>query len=161
MINTNTLKELEQVIPYKWRVQSFSKNKPLAQCVAYIDARDAQRLLDSVVGKQNWSSDFKEIKGNIYCGIGIRDGAETNHFVWKWDCGTESQTEAEKGEASDAFKRACVQWGIGRFLYDLSIQYIDANEVKTNSNFPYPIEKNTGKRIWDVTEYINNRKLTK
>lgn len=146
------LKDLQKEIPYKWRVQSYSKNKPMAQCVAYVDSRDVQRLLDEVVGAENWQDDYKEVKGNVYAGIGIKVGDE---WVWKWDCGVESNMDAQKGEASDAFKRASVKWGIGRFLYDLDIQYIDANEAKTNSNYPYCVDK-SGKRIWDITKHINS-----
>ena len=55
---------LTKQIEYKWRVQSFSKNKPSCSCVAYIDARDVMNLLDSACGPQNWQSDFKEVLRN-------------------------------------------------------------------------------------------------
>lgn len=145
------LSELLKEMPYQWRVQSFSKNKPMCSCVAYIDARDVMKRLDEVVGAENWQDDYRVIKDQMFAGIGIY---LNNQWVWKWDTGTESQTEAEKGIVSDSFKRAAVKWGVGRFLYDLEIQYIDANEVKTNSNYPYPIDKN-GKRIYDLTKHIN------
>jgi len=148
------LKELTKVIPYKWRVQSFSKNKPLAQCVAYIDSRDVQRHLDDVIGIGNWQDDYKDIGGQMFAGIGIK---VDNEWVWKWDTGSESAVEKEKGQASDAFKRAGVKWGIGRFLYDLDIQYVPANEAKTTSNFPYVVDKQ-GKRVYDLTAYINEIK---
>ena len=51
------LKKLQKEIPYKWRVQSFSRNKPMAQCVAYVDSRDVMNLLDKVCGIENWESD--------------------------------------------------------------------------------------------------------
>jgi hypothetical protein len=149
---TIDLSKLDESIPYKWRVQSFSKNKPQAQCVAYIDARDAMDLLDKVVGKDKWQDDYKLIDGKLLAGIGIKSGDE---WIWKWDTGTESNMEAEKGQMSDAFKRAGVKWGIGRFLYALDIVYVDANEAKTQSNFPYAVD-NTGKRIWDLSKHINN-----
>lgn len=155
------LKKLQEKIPCQWRVQSFSKNKPSAQCVAYIDARDVMKLLDDVVGVENWQDDYKFIddgtnkdgskKYRVMAGIGI---FLNNQWVWKWDTGTESQTEEEKGQISDAFKRAGVKWGIGRFLYDFPIQYVPANEVKTASNYPYPVNEQ-GQRIWDLTTYIN------
>lgn len=151
------LKQLTKVIPYQWRVQSFSKNKPMAQIVAYIDARDVMKLLDEVVGAENWQSDYKEVKGNVYAGVSIKVNDE---WVWKWDCGTESNMEAEKGEASDSFKRAAVKWGVGRFLYDLDIKYVDANEIKKDKptpNYPYCVDKQ-GKRIFDLTKYINELK---
>lgn len=62
-----------------------------------------------------WQRDHKEIKGVMYCGVGIY--TENVGWVWKWDAGTESNTESQKGEASDSFKRANVNWGIGRELY--------------------------------------------
>lgn len=148
------LKDLKKVIPCQWRVQSFSKNKPMAQCVAYIDARQVMDLLDEVCGAESWQSDFKEVKGNVYAGIGILVG---DKWVWKWDCGTESQTEKEKGEASDSFKRAAVKWGIGRFLYDLDIKYVKSNEIKTGTNYPYVID-DKGERVYNLTEYINKLK---
>lgn len=150
------LKELKKEIPYKWRVQSFSKNKPQAQCVAYVDARDVMELLDEVCGPENWQDDYKEADGKLFAGIGIKVGDE---WVWKWDTGSESNIEKDKGQVSDSFKRAGVKWGIGRFLYKLAIQYVDANEVKTQNNYPYVVDN--GKRVWDITKFINDRiKLT-
>jgi hypothetical protein len=148
------LEELKKEIPHKWRVQSFSKNKPAAQCVAYIDARDVMDLLDEVVGAGNWQSDFKEIGGKIYGGIAILIEGQ---WVWKWDCGSESKMEAEKGQSSDAFKRAGVKWGIGRFLYEKPIKYLTANAVNTGNNYPYVVD-NQGKRVWDITKFINEQK---
>lgn len=147
------LSQLKKEIPYQWRVQSFSKFKPQASCVAYIDARDVMNLLDEVCGPENWQSDYKQVNGNVYAGIGIWIN---ERWVWKWDAGTETKVEKEKGEASDSFKRAAVKWGIGRFLYDLDIQYIPANEKKTQQNFPYPVDEK-GNRVWDITKYINDR----
>lgn len=148
------LEGLKQFIPnYKWRVQSFSKNYPAATCVAYVDARDVMELLDEIVGPENWQSDYKELKGNLYAGVGIKVEGE---WVWKWDCGTESTTEKEKGEASDAFKRAAVKWGVGRFLYDLPIQYVKANDKKTGDNWPYVID-DQGLKVKDLTTYINGK----
>ena len=148
------LKDLTNIIPYKWRVQSFSKNKASAQCVAYIDARDVMARLDEVVGVENWQDDYKLVDGKLMGGIGIKCGTE---WVWKWDTGNESAMDGDKGQISDSFKRAGVKWGIGRFLYDLTIQYVDANEPKTASNYPYVVDKQ-GKRVYDLTAYINEIK---
>lgn len=155
------LKQLQKRIPCQWRVQSFSKNKAQGQCVAYIDARDVMNLLDEVVGSENWQSDFKDIGGQTFAGIGIKlncnaTGNTTTYWAWKWDTGSESNIEKEKGQASDSLKRAGVQWGIGRFLYDFPIQYVTANEVKNQTNSPYPVNEQ-GQRIWDLSEYINNK----
>lgn len=93
-----------------------------AVLLLYKTARTDMELLDSVVGPMNWADDYKEIKGNLYCGIGIAEAtADGERWVWKWDCGIESRADGDgnekKGEASDAFKRAGFRWGIGRELY--------------------------------------------
>lgn len=102
----------------------FNKNtnKGYATLLLYKTSRTDMQILDEVFGAMNWQKDYKEIKGNLYCGVGVWDD-QKNEWIWKWDCGTESNTEKEKGEASDAFKRACVNvsdckgGGIGRELY--------------------------------------------
>lgn len=101
------------------RVQSCGKLKEgtlWARLLLYKDARVDMKLLDEVVGQENWQRDHKELKGNMYCGVGIWN-EKRQQWIWKWDCGSESNTEKEKGEASDSFKRACANWGIGRELY--------------------------------------------
>lgn len=82
----------------------------------YKTARTDASLLDETVGPARWENDFKLVDGVLFCGIGV-DYDERGHFVWKWDAGVESNTEAEKGRASDAFKRAGFKHGIGRALY--------------------------------------------
>lgn len=86
------------------------------QLLLYKDARVDQNILDETVGPMNWQNDYKVVKENMYCGIGIKD-TDTGEWVWKWNCGVESNTEKEKGEASDSFKRAGFNWDIGRELY--------------------------------------------
>lgn len=103
------------------RVQSGGVSKDgttWTRLLLYKDARVDMVLLDETVGCENWQREHKELKGNIYCGVSIRFGfGDGFYWVTKWDCGAESNTEKEKGEASDSFKRACVNWGIGRELY--------------------------------------------
>lgn len=82
----------------------------------YKNARADMAILDETYGREGWQRDHKEVKGNMFCGVGIK--TETGEWIWKWDCGTESNTEKEKGESSDAFKRACTNIGIGRELYE-------------------------------------------
>ena len=151
------LEDLKKELPYKWRVQSSKYGK--STCVAYIDARDAQDLLDEVVGPENWQSIFYEENGLLFCKVGIAapiNGKEySNVWVWKSDTGSESNVEKQKGHASDAFKRACVSWGIGRFLYRLPIQTLKTKEYK-GREYPYAPEKD--KIIFDgetLTKYIN------
>lgn len=82
----------------------------------YKDARCDMRILDEVFGPMNWMRTHEEIGGRLYCSIAVRD-PETGNWVPKQDVGTESYTEKEKGQASDSFKRAGFNWGIGRELY--------------------------------------------
>jgi hypothetical protein len=117
------LEGLKKQMPFKWRVQSASKWG--AQCVAYIDSRDVQDLFDEVLGAAGWQVRFEEHKGNLFACIGVHIAGE---WVWKSDCGTESNIEKQKGEASDAFKRAAVMWGVGRFLYELPIVKLPVKE---------------------------------
>ena len=94
----------------------------------YKDARVDQNILDETVGPMNWQRDHKELKGNIYCGISIYD-SDRKIWVTKWDCGKESNTEAEKGESSDSFKRSGFNWGIGRSLYSAPFIWIKAEDT--------------------------------
>jgi len=157
------LEDLKKEIPFKWRVQST--NQWGAQCVAYIDARDVQDLLDDVCKPYGWQCKYSEHKGNLFCSIGIRDRrmmpdrpiqnksiTDYGDWVWKEDCGTESNVEKQKGEASDAFKRAAVMWGIGRFLYSMPIIKLDVVDVK-GKFFP----SYNGKRLYgdQVTNACN------
>lgn len=91
-------------------------NKPYATLLIYKDARVDQRILDETFGSMNWERQHEVIDGRLYCTVRIWD-AEKGQWVSKQDVGTESNTEKEKGQASDSFKRACFNWGIGRELY--------------------------------------------
>lgn len=85
--------------------------------LVYKDARVDMRVLDEVYGPSNWQRKHEVIDGRLYCTISVWD-AEKGQWVSKQDVGTESYTEKEKGQASDAFKRAGFCWGIGRELYN-------------------------------------------
>lgn len=93
----------------------------------YKDARCDMKILDETVGAENWERDHKELKSNIYCGISVFD-TDKEMWITKWDCGSESYTEKEKGEASDSFKRAGFNWGIGRELYTSPFIWIPSDK---------------------------------
>lgn len=143
------LENLKKEIPFKWRVQSA--NKWGASCVAYIDSRQVQDLLDEVVGAYGWQTNFEEHKGNLFCNLGI---CVKGVWIWKSDCGTESQVEKQKGEASDAFKRAAVMWGIGRFLYSQDIIKLPVKE-KNGKYLPYSKSRDSYIYGNDITEWCN------
>ena len=109
------------------RVQSNKDNGCIL--LLYKNARCDMNILDETVGQMNWQRDHKELKGVMYAGVGIYD-TEKGVWVWKWDCGSESNTDAQKGEASDSFKRACVNWGIGRELYTAPFIWINRNDYE-------------------------------
>lgn len=118
------------------RVQSVS-DKGYATLLLYKDARVDQNILDNAVGQFNWQRLHEMKNGKLYCKVGIYAGAVCEgrtDWVWKEDVGVESNTEAVKGEASDAFKRACFSWGIGRELYTAPFTCVKltADEVTTN-----------------------------
>lgn len=103
-----------------------------AVLLLYKTARTDADLLDETVGTDRWENDFKVVDGTLYGGIGITMNDGTT--VWKWDAGTESNTEAEKGRASDAFKRAGFKWGIGRELYSSPFVFIPAGKCNIKEN---------------------------
>jgi hypothetical protein len=123
--------KLKYPIPYKWKIQSFNKAKTKATCVAYIDARDVMDLLDKAVGIDGWRDSYRrDSNQRLICRLELNIG--NGGWIGKEDTGIESDNEGEKGEFSDAFKRAAVKWGVGRFLYDLDVKYLD---VKVNGDF--------------------------
>ena len=105
----------------------------------YKDARVDMRMLDEVYGPLNWERYHEVVNGNLFCTVRVWD-SEKGCWVAKQDVGTESNTEKEKGEASDSFKRACFNWGIGRELYTAPFIWVnitkddlnDKGKVKTN-----------------------------
>lgn len=90
--------------------------------LAYIDARDVMDRLDDVVGPGKWQDEYP-FKG--CCRIGLK---VTDEWVWKSNGAGETQVEADKGQYSDAFKRAAVLWGIGRYLYDVQDVWVELDE---------------------------------
>lgn len=91
-----------------------------------------------MVGPDKWQSIFYEENGLLFCKVGIL--CNENIWIWKSDTGSESNVEKDKGHVSDAFKRACVSWGIGRFLYRLTIQTLTTKQWK-GKEYPYSPEK--------------------
>lgn len=112
-------------------------NKPYATLLIYKDARVDQRLLDETVGPMNWQRSHEVIDGRLYCTVSVWD-AEKGQWVCKQDVGTESNTEKEKGQASDSFKRACFNWGIGRELYSAPkiVLYLNDGEYYMKGDKP-------------------------
>ena len=114
----------------------------------YKDARVDMNILDETVGTANWQNNFYEHKGILFCSLGINTNFDKkdapDRWVWKDDAGVESNTEAEKGNASDARKRAGFAWGIGRELYTALFILIHAekcNIYKGKCSDKFSVEK--------------------
>ena len=113
----------------KYRVGTvYDKQNGKATILSYVDARYVQDILDNVVGPENWENRFYEAKGALFCEISINLG---DCKISKSDCGTESDIAPAKGEASDAFKRAAVMFGIGRDLYSCETLFADLDNKGT------------------------------
>lgn len=98
-----------------------------ASLLLYKDARVDQNILDETVGCMNWQR--HHTRDNANCIVSIWDD-DKKQWIAKEDTGTESFTEAEKGLASDSFKRACFNWGIGRELYTAPFIWVDASKIE-------------------------------
>lgn len=119
------------------RIQSNSEKGSIL--LLYKTARTDSKILDETVGPMNWKCEYKEIKNNMYCGISIYN-EKTKEWVTKWNCGTESNTEKEKGEASDALKRAGFTWGIGTELYTSPLIFVKKEDIKSKYD-KFSVEK--------------------
>lgn len=116
----------------EWRIQTTSKDKTRGMAVPYVTNRAIQTRLDEVCGPDNWYNDFKPWHANgkkesQLCGIAIH--FEGRGWITKWDGAEDSDIESVKGGLSDSMKRAAVQWGIGRVLYNLDSVWVDIEQV--------------------------------
>lgn len=130
----------------EWRILRAGKNKKgiWAQAVAYVTNRAIQARLDDVVGPFGWKNEYREWHGSAQiCGISIwcsdRDG-----WVTKWDGAENTDIEAVKGGLSDSMKRAAVQWGIGRYLYEEDAVWVDVFDHRVDGSQYANLPKNAG-----------------
>jgi hypothetical protein len=135
----------------------------VAIALIYKTSRVDMDVLDETLGAMNWTTEYCEIKGNLYCGIGIRENAE-KPFVWKWDCGIESRGDDEgnekKGEASDAFKRAGFKVGIGRELYSSPFIFLNVATKLDDRSKKYKLADAYDKYSVSKIEYDANDKIS-
>lgn len=119
----------------------------------YKDARVDQDILDETVGAMNWQR--KHLRDNANCIVEIWD-SEKSQWVSKEDTGTESNTEKEKGLASDSFKRACFNWGIGRELYTSPFIWIGADKcnIYLNDKGKYACKDNFKVEAIEITDKV-------
>jgi len=114
----------------RWRVGNVSKrdpDNPKGAALAYVDSRSFMDRLDAVLGPDLWHDEYKAgPNGGILCGLSIKINGE---WVTKWDGADNTQFEGVKGGISDSFKRACVKWGIARYLYAFPMQWVAVKPV--------------------------------
>lgn len=127
----------------------------------YKDARCDMNILDETVGACDWQREH--LRDNANCKVSIWD-EEKRQWIAKEDTGTESFTEKEKGLASDSFKRACFNWGIGRELYTAPFIWVAAKQEKMPGGYCTVEQKNgkytTHDRFKVVEIKIENKKIT-
>ena len=111
-----------------------TKQKLGVVLLLYTDARTCSNVLDEAVGPDNWQDKYYDLKGNLYCSVGINtnysDPTLDDRWIWKDDCGAESYMEKAKGEASDAFKRACYRWGLAKELYTAPFIWVNDKDCE-------------------------------
>lgn len=120
-INLQRLKDQFPPDRVSWRVGPTLADKSKGIPLAYIDARDVMDRLDEVCGPGKWRDIYPYIGTTTVCCIEIKVDGE---WVGKSDGSGTTDVEAEKGQLSDAFKRAAVKWGIGRYLYDIKAGWV-------------------------------------
>lgn len=141
------LSKLREPIPIErvdFRIQSINK-AGYAKLLAYKDARVDMDRLDAVVGLGCWQRKHEDICGNLFGAVGIFN-ERLQQWVWVQDVGVESKTEKEKGEASDSFKRACFNLGIGRELYN----YPDMQVKLLPHEWELDEKTQKGKQTWGL-----------
>lgn len=142
------------------RVQSITdKNKVGAVLLLYKDARVDMNILDETFGIFGWQRGHEVINNNLFCTIELKD-KETGEWVKKQDVGTESNTEKEKGQASDSFKRAGVNVGIGRELYTSPFIWVELSEDEYYVSGQSTKLKNNVKFTVASIAYNGNREIS-
>ncbi len=140
----------------EWRIQQSGKQpnkqtgevKHWALVLAYVTNRAIMDRLDEVFGIDGWRNEYTEAPdGGILCGISV---LFANDWVTKWDGADKTAIEATKGGLSNAMKRSAVQWGIGRYLYDLEANFVTLTELKPSNMKGYGVhyDKESKKRLY-------------
>jgi hypothetical protein len=121
----------------EWRVQRESRDGSSVLVLAYVTNRAIQARLDEVFSPFGWQNSFREgPQGGLICKIGARAsfGDQTAEWIWKEDGAENTKVEAIKGGLSSAMKRAAVQWGIGRYLYNLTDNWTKLQDGRPSPN---------------------------
>jgi len=149
MVTADIIAELSRPFPkgsIHWRVgrSGFSNSGPWCMLLAYIDARDAMDRLDTVVGSENWQDSYSVVGGTTICTLSLKLNGE---WISKSDGSGGTDVEAVKGGLSDAFKRACVKWGIARYLYGLKETWGECSGTQ-KAGWESAFDKKANKKFW-------------
>ena len=159
-MSDNILDQLRESFPpedLEWRIQQSgitAKGTPWARIVAYVTNRAIQDRLDDVVGPDRWRNEYAAgPQGGVLCGISLylpTPDQASWHWVTKWDGAENTDIEGVKGGLSGSMKRAAVQWGIGRFLYDIGESWAEFVADRTPGSHMVEIKDKDGgkKRYW-------------
>lgn len=153
-VTIEDLRELHRAFPadaISWRAQTVAKrdNGTFALALAYIQSRDVMDTLDRVCTPAYWQSEHYDAgNGKLGCRIGI---FINDQWVWKSDGAGDTDVEAEKGAFSDALKRAAVNWGIARYLYDLGNTWVPCEATEYQGKLKFK------KFTADPWDYVRNR----
>ena len=142
----------------EWRLQQTFEDKKRGLAVPYVTARAIQNRLDDVVGPENWYNEYKPWHGTgkkeaQICGISIY--FEGRGFITKWDGAEDSNVEPIKGGLSDSMKRAAVQWGIGRVLYNIGEVFVDIEQRGKNWYIKRGEQAKLDKAYLDMLKRLN------
>lgn len=143
------------------RVSNVTENNGTVKVMLllYKDARVDMKILDELYTPMGWKRTHKVIGDRLYCCVEVWNPM-VNEWIGKEDVGVESNTESEKGQASDSFKRACVNWGIGRELYSAPRIYVTLNQGEyyydRNNRLKVSATFSVGKIGYDVKERVIN-----
>lgn len=151
------------------RVSNVTENNGVVKVMLllYKDARADMKILDELYTPMGWKRTHRLIGDRLYCCVEIYN-ERIGEWIAKEDVGTESNTEAEKGQASDSFKRACVNWGIGRELYSAPKIYVTLkqgeyyydrnNKIKVSATFNVSnIDYNVKERTIQVLDIVDKQ----
>lgn len=155
------LKEIETKLkaPFKpeeieYRISAKTADKTKGLAVAYIQARAVQNRLDEVIGFTNWKNEIIETANGKICGLSLRINDE---WITKYDGANDTKIEATKGGISDSLKRAAVQWGIGRYLYNLPGQWV---KIKNTYKDNYEIVEHPKLPNWALPDEFKTKQPT-
>lgn len=139
----------------EWRVGSTNKDKTKGMMLAYVTNRAIMNRLDDVLGPENWKQTYREIHKGIVCTLSIRLERDSE-WISKEDGADLTSIEATKGGLSDAMKRAAVQFGIGRYLYDSESPWVELKDGKYPVTKPTTVTFKTKPKTWTLEEALKH-----